>query len=213
MEIMDHRGRQVTPPVPAGWRLEGGHDQVVVLRGVSWEQYTALDRAKADQPRPAIAYLDGELELVTTSTRHELVKKLLARLIEAFAEERRLRLDGFGDATVRNKRRRAGAEPDEWYRITRTSKVPDLVIEVVFTSGGIDKLEVYRRLGVAEVWCWIDGKIWMYRLVDGAYAEATESRALEGIDLDRLERVIAAADEESDQTALVRAYRRSLAKR
>jgi len=213
MEIMEHPGRQVTPPAPAGWRLEGGHDQVVVLRGVSWEQYAALDRAKADQPRPAIAYLDGELELVTTSTRHELVKTLLARLIEAFAEERRLRLDGFGDATVRNKRRRAGAEPDEWYRITRTSKVPDLVIEVVFTSDGVDKLEVYRRLGVAEVWCWINGKIWMYRLVDGAYVEATESRALPGVDLDRLERVIAAADEESDQTALVRAYRRSLAKR
>jgi hypothetical protein len=29
---------------------------------------------------------------------------------------------------------------------------PDIAIEVIWTSGGIDKLEVYRKLGVREVW-------------------------------------------------------------
>jgi len=31
--------------------------------------------------------------------------------------------------------------------------------EVVWTSGGIDKLEIYRRLGVGEVWRWKDSRI------------------------------------------------------
>jgi hypothetical protein len=30
---------------------------------------------------------------------------------------------------------------------------------VIWTSGGIDKLEVYRRLRVREVWIWKSGRI------------------------------------------------------
>ena len=31
-------------------------------------------------------------------------------------------------------------------------EIPELAIEVVYTSGGIDILKIYRRLGVKEVW-------------------------------------------------------------
>ena len=42
--------------------------------------------------------------------------------------------------------------------------VPDLVIEVVVTSGGINKLEVYRRLQVPEVWFWENEEFSVYHL-------------------------------------------------
>jgi Uma2 family endonuclease len=64
-----------------------------------------------------------------------------------------------GSWTVKNKRVRRGAEPDECYVFSgfAAPKRPDLAIEVIWTSGGIDKLNVYRKLGVPEVWCWEEG--------------------------------------------------------
>ena len=56
----------------------------------------------------------------------------------------------------------AGCEADECYIFgprPRDKARPDLAIEVVWTSGGLDKLEVYRRLEVGEVWFWKDGVI------------------------------------------------------
>jgi hypothetical protein len=38
------------------------------------------------------------------------------------------------------------------------------VIEVVMTSGGINKLEGYRRMAVAEVWFWEDETLTIYQL-------------------------------------------------
>lgn len=213
MEIMDRTASRIAPPVPSSWHAEGGLDQVVVLRNVTWQQYDAIERARGDAPQPLVAYLDGELELVTTSSRHERIKVLLGRLVDVYAEERGLRLDGFGHATLRRKAKRAGVEPDNWYRTRKRSKAPDLAVEVVLTSGGVDKLEIYRRLGVAEVWFWVNGKIWVYHLVDGAYEERAHSQALPNIDLGELERIIAASDDETDQIDVIRMFRASLRSR
>jgi len=63
---------------------------------------------------------------------------------------------------------------------------PDLAIEVVLTSGGIDKLEVYRGLGVGEVWFWRRGEITAYVLREGGYAQVPRSEVLPSIDLGTL---------------------------
>lgn len=204
MEIMD---REVDPPVPfdadAGMR-----DQIVVLHGISWDQYVALNDARGEGSHPRFAYLDGELEIMTTSERHELVKKMTARLVEAYAEEMNIALDGYGNTTWRKKAKLAGIEPDECYAIGRLRKVPDLALEIVHTSGGIDKLELYRRLGVPEVWFWINGRFYVYRL-GRTYKEVANSVVLPKIDLDAIARVIAAT-EPGEQTAMVRKYRQAL---
>ncbi|MFN9407014.1 MAG: Uma2 family endonuclease, partial [Dolichospermum sp.] len=41
-------------------------------------------------------------------------------------------------------------------------KRPDLVIEVVVSSGGIDKLEAYKRLQIPEVWFWMNDELLFY---------------------------------------------------
>jgi hypothetical protein len=73
-------------------------------------------------------------------------------------------------------------------------------------------LEAQPRLGVAEVWFWIDGRFWIYRQVDGQFEERSRSAALTGIDLDEVARIVIATDD-SEQAEAVRAYRRSLRRR
>lgn len=185
-------------------------DQRVMLYGVSWTDYDAIDRVRGpDAPQPRLSYLDGTLELMTTGSRHELVKKLLARLIEAYADEHEIELIGVGNATFRKKARKAGLEPDECYWLDGEKVVPDLAIEVVQTSGGVDKLEIYRRLGVREVWFWIDEAFAVYRLAGERYRKHVESVALRGIDLGAIAELLRTT-EPRQQAAVARAYRRSL---
>jgi hypothetical protein len=59
---------------------------------------------------------------------------------------------------------------------------PDLAVEVIWTSGGVKKLEIYRRLGVPEVWVWQRGALEVHVLEGSTYRCAAESSVLPGID-------------------------------
>jgi Uma2 family endonuclease len=203
------RASQLGPPSP---RSDDDRDQVVVLRNVPWAQYAALRRARGERPMPRLAYLDGVLEIMTTGLRHELDKTLIARLVEAFGEETMPVLTGAGNTTFFDKAKEAGLEPDECYWIGKVTSEPDIALEIVKTSGGIDKLEIYRRLGVREVWFWITGRFWIYTRSKGGYAERSSSAVMPDLDFDRIARIVLTT-EDGEQNAAVRAYRRSLRRR
>ena len=57
-----------------------------------------------------------------------------------------------GSTTLQRPEQGAGGELDESYCIGTDKDFPDLAIEVIVTSGSINRLELYRRLGVQEVW-------------------------------------------------------------
>jgi Uma2 family endonuclease len=59
----------------------------------------------------------------------------------------------------------------------------DLAIEVVVTSGGIDKLKAYQRLQIPEVWFWEKGQLSLYALRTNCYEEITQSEALPKLDI------------------------------
>src|SRR5262249_35430649 len=146
--------------------------------------------------------------------RHEYDKTFIARLIEAYSEEEGLPLNGYGSTTYRKKAEEAGLEPDECYFVGHDpkKKFPDLAIEVLNTRGSIDKLEIYRRLKLAEVWFWAKGRFWIYRLARKAYDLVEKSVVLPGLDLDELARIVTRTDA-WHQTEAVRAYRRTLRRR
>jgi Uma2 family endonuclease len=195
-----HTGRVSAPD------REGG----VLLHGVSWEAYEGLLRALGDDhPSLRLTYLEGTLEIMTTSPRHERLKTLIARLLEAWAEERNVRLDGYGAATFRSAAASRGLEPDECYALGELGDAPDLAIEVVETHGDINKLEVYAGLGVREVWIWEAGRIRIHALKGGQYIESTASQLLPGLDVAELVTFV----REGDQTAAVRAFRQRLRER
>jgi hypothetical protein len=62
------------------------------------------------------------------------------------------------------------------------------VIEVQWSRKGIDKREVYRRLGVREVWFWENGRIAVYVRAPRrrTFERVARSAALPGLDLDLL---------------------------
>lgn len=194
----------MSPPVPEHI------DQRVRLHGISWEDYEAILAMRGDDAGVRLTYLEGELELMTPSLDHEALKKRLARLLEAYAEEQGIELEGYGSWTVRQSEKARGVEPDECYVIglpdTRALTAPDIAIEVVWTLGGIDKLEVYRGLGVKEVWFWQYGVLEFFVLHGDAYARAPRSRLLPDLDPDLLGRFMSGFS----QTQAVRAFRRDL---
>lgn len=120
---------------------------------------------------------------MSPSRDHERITSWLGRLVEVFAEERDIELSPYRSWTLKHPEE-AGAEPDECYIVgdDQTKDRPDLAIEVVWTTGGIDKLEVYRSLGIAEVWFWIDGRIEIHILRDVGYERVDRSAWLPGLD-------------------------------
>ncbi|MBD2428829.1 Uma2 family endonuclease [Phormidium sp. FACHB-1136] len=184
-------------------------EQRLVLEGVTWQQYEALVTLFMNQfPALRMTYLEGSLELMTTSPEHERLKTIIARLIEAFAEELDLDLNGYGSATFRQEAAARGLEPDECYCLGELQAVPDIALEIALTSGGLDKLKVYQGLGVKEVWFWEKQQLSLYGLTEtGETYEALErSQLLPKLDV----ALLASYVESSRQTQAVKAYRLAL---
>ncbi len=187
-------------------RIASG-EQRLILHGVTWEQYEIVRAALDDYPGLRMTYLEGELEIMSPSRDHEGIKKMLARLLEMYAVECGVPLNGFGSTTFRKRAKERGLEPDECYSVGPFREVPDIAIEVVLSHGGIDKLEVYRGLGIPEVWFWEDGGLTVHWLEGERYVPVPKSRFLPDLDIDQLLGFLAT---EGDQTATVRAYRDAL---
>jgi len=194
---------EVPPPVPEE------ADRRIILSDVSWWQYEAMLAIRGDRPAPRLTYLEGDLELMSPSRNHETLKTLLARLLEAYADVADLELEGYGSMTMRSAPKARGIEPDECYAVGGPKEYPDLAIEVVWTHGGLDKLEVYRGLGVREVWLWKDQELSVHVLRGGAYVAVERSEVLPDIDL----RLLASFLDAESQTQAVRGYRSALARR
>lgn len=57
---------------------------------------------------------------------------------------------------TQEKEREVSVQADQSFSLGSVKTIPDLSIEVVVTSGGVDKLARYQALGVPEVWFWQD---------------------------------------------------------
>jgi Uma2 family endonuclease len=184
-------------------------DQRVILHNVSWSDYEALLAIRGDAAGVRVAYLEGTLELMTPSRDHEIVKTTLARLLEGYAEELGIELEGYGSWTLKRQDQERGLEPDECYSVGPARDVPDLAIEVVWTGGGLDKLDTYRRLGVREVWVWRDGDVKIFAPRGDGYEAIAHSQALPQVDIE----LVVSLMKLPTQTAAVRELRSRLRRR
>jgi Uma2 family endonuclease len=187
-------------------------DHFVRLR-VDWQGYQQLLAMRGESSVPRITYLEGLAELMSPSRYHELDKKRFARLLEAWSESAGVPLEGYGSWTLEDEQVDRGAEADECYTVRRVVERdddrPDIAIEVVWTRGGIDKLEVYRKLGVREVWFYERGTLRFFALrreADDVYREIPRSELLPELPVD----LLLACMQEPDQTSAVRALRAAL---
>ncbi|HIK12985.1 MAG TPA: Uma2 family endonuclease [Oscillatoriaceae cyanobacterium M33_DOE_052] len=161
---------------------------------VEWEQYETLLARNGDNAAYRVTYLDGALEIMSPSRRHESRKTRIGNLLEIYFLEADINYFPFGSTTLRQEAERSGIEPDEAYCIGTDKEFPDLAIEVIITSGGLDKLEVYRRLNVREVWFWENDRFRLYSLPAATeqfsqttgYEPITRSQILPHLDLELL---------------------------
>jgi len=163
-------------------------DRIVVLHGMSWSDYQRLLEVRGEASVPRLAYLEGELEIMTPSLAHESLKSRIGRLVEVWCLEKGIEFSPCGSWTLENKEQERGVEPDACYVFSAVNEPlrPDLAIEVVWTSGGVRKLDIYKQLGVQEVWFWRKNRISVHLLRDGEYVDAPTSHVLPGIDLVQL---------------------------
>ncbi len=170
-------------PVPSP-ALQQPADHIIVLTEVTWADYQRLLEIRGDRPVPRLTYLEGALELMTPSRSHEYIKSMIGRLVEAWCLEHDVAITPYGSWTLESKETERGVEPDECYVLGDVEDPArcDLAIEVAWTRGGLDKLDVYRRLGVREVWMWKAGAIAIHALRGETYAPIERSELLPDID-------------------------------
>lgn len=183
-------------------------DKIVVLRGLRWSDYQRMLELRGDASVPRFAFLEGELEIMTPSVSHESIKSRIGCLVEVWCLEKGIEFSPYGSWTLEKKEEERGVEPDECYVFgaVPTPARPDLAIEVVWTSGGVKKLDIYSRLGVKEVWFWRRGRITIHVLSGEQYRESGASELLPGIDLVELASYL---DRPSASQA-IREYRQAL---
>jgi Uma2 family endonuclease len=185
-------------------------EERLFIPNVPWSTYVVLrDSLDIEGSKLLLTYCEGALELMSPSTAHEKTKTLIGRLVEAYAEVFDLELTGRGSETFREEVKKRGLEGDECYSLGDESEVPDLSIEVIYSRPKLDKLDVYRGLGVPEVWAWEKGKLRVFVLAGERYEETTRSKIFPALDVALLASFIRT---DENQTKLVKAFRAALAR-
>jgi Uma2 family endonuclease len=176
---------RIDAPIRAGEYVPRA-DSRIVMRGLGWAGYQTLLALRGERRWPRMAYLDGAVELMGASRDHERIKSRIGRVVEAYCIEIGFPIGPYGNWHQQDESKEAGAEFDECY-IVGTDHAgkdrPDLVIEVVWTHGGIDKLEIYRRLAIREAWFWEDDQISVHVLGPDGYEPHDRSTLLPDLDL------------------------------
>ncbi len=161
----------------------------ITLTGLSWPHYQALLAELGENRATRLAYSDGVLELRMPSQLHEIISRLLSKIIFALAEQGDREIVDLGSTTWNRVDLAKGIEPDGCFLIQNAQRMPglnptippdlapDLVIEVDIASTSEKKLAIYQAFGVPELWIYRNGQIHILIRQDGQFYPAENSLA------------------------------------
>lgn len=149
-------------------------DQQIVHSGITWQQFKLIQSVFGEARKVRLFYYDNTIEILMPGREHEFFSRLIGFFISLFCLEKSIEFEPLG-STTQEREGEASAEPDESYCFGVSKPTPDLVIEVVFTSGGLNKLKRYQALEIAEVWFWENGIFSLYRLRQSGYESIAHS--------------------------------------
>jgi Uma2 family endonuclease len=163
-------------------------DKVITLQG-DWAHFKLVQQGFAQNRGIRLFYFDGTIELVMPGRNHEIFAHIIGYLLTYFLTHKDLEFLAVGSAD-QEKAGESSAQPDQSYCIGSIKPIPDLSIEIVFTSGGQNKLQRYQAIGVPEVWFWEDGTLKLYHLRPSGYEQIQQSEldGLRDLDLEVLKR-------------------------
>ncbi|MCC5613713.1 Uma2 family endonuclease [Nostoc sp. CHAB 5836] len=164
-------------------------EQRFFKRGLSWEQFKAIQASFENVSGVRLFYCQGVLEIVTIGKPHEVIKCLMAGLLITYFEVKGIEFFPSGSFSQIIPEI-VEYQADLSYCFGTDKPVPDLCIEVVITSGSPIKLQKYKLMGVPEVWFWEDGTIEVYCLREQEYEKVVNSELLPELDLSLLNRCI-----------------------
>ena len=172
----------------------GAPEQRVVLTGVSWATYERLLHDLKDSSSPRLTFDRGVLEVMSPSAEHEESNRTIALLVEVLAEEFGIDVRSLGSTTFRREDLEQGFEPDSCFYVQNEARMrgkreidltvdppPDLIVEVDITSPSLQKLPLYARVGVPEVWRYDGERMTIYRPAGDDYEIAEVSGVLPGV--------------------------------
>jgi Uma2 family endonuclease len=196
--------------IPLAQPGEQSTDQRVVQYGRSWEQFKSIQNGFQDAAGVRLFYYDGTVEILMPGRDHELFSWIIGHLIGTFLAQKGVFFQPTG-AMTQEKEREVSAQADQSFCIGAVKPIPDLSIEIIFSSGSIDKLARYRALGVPEVWLWQDGVLTLYRLRCNGYEpiDRSELEGLQDLNIDLLKRCALIA--ETDAGEAVRRFQQDIA--
>lgn len=206
------------PDLSAATVPAGNQEQRFVLSNVGWAAYDVL-LTEVDHRRTRLTYDGRNLELMSPSRWHEVVRTLLGRFIALLALERDIPISSGGSMTFRRPDLLRGLEPDECYWIANAARVagrrdldfvtdppPDLAIEVEITHSALDRLGIYAQLEVPEIWRYDGARLHVLLLQnDNSYAPSESSRAFPFLPVAELVRFLP-TDPAMNETACVRQF-------
>jgi Uma2 family endonuclease len=165
-------------------------DQRVVLNG-TWEQFKLIQKAAEDSPGVKLSFFAGTIEILMPGFQHENFSAIIGYLVTTFLLMQGIRFYPSASMT-QEKAEEASTQADKSFCLGEAKSIPDLSIEVVYTTGGVSKLPKYRNLGVPEVWFWEDGTLRLYHLQEDGYEEVIQSKlsGLETLNIELLKRCI-----------------------
>ncbi len=171
-------------------------EKLVTLRDVTWEQFKGIEAQLIDNRSVRLSYLSGILEIMSpVGPLHEYVKRTLGYLLEAYMKVNGMRFYGKGGFTLEEPGYASGT-PDESYCVGTDKETPDIVIEVIITSGTINRKELYKPKRVREVWFWKSDTIRIFYLnSSGQYEEVNRSSFFPNLDPNMLLQYIAMPDQ------------------
>lgn len=198
-------------PAPAEQRLR--------LSDVDWPTYEMLLQRFAGR-HLRITYDRGEIEIMVVSPRHERAKTILRRFVDVLTVELNVPVVSLGNTTFRREDLERGLEPDECWYIAHEAQMrdadeidltvdppPDLAIEVEVTQSLLNRMSIYARLGVPEIWRYNGERLSFCVLgSEGQYTETDRSPTFPQITTADLMRFLNRRGQ-TDETQLVKDFR------
>jgi Uma2 family endonuclease len=187
-------------------------DRLLGLHGLSWQQFKRIQSSFADISHIRLSYLRGTLEIMTLNEPHEAIVAALEALLIFYCVEIGIEVYDTGSTTREKAEAEVSLQPDISYFIggSEGKDYPDLAIEVIFTSGGIKKLDRYKCLGIKEVWLWQNEKLSLYKLQENNYEQVSQSQFFSNLDIDLLINCALIHLKEKNMTRAISEFRRSI---
>lgn len=174
-------------------------EQRVILYNIGWDTYEGLLRDHANTSAPRFTYDRGTLEIMSPLPEHERFNRAIQLLVPIIVEEMGGEVYSLGSTTFNREDLLRGFEPDSCFYLQNAARVcgkarvdltvdpaPDLVVEIDITHPSLDKLPIYARIGVPEVWRYDGARLEILALEGDEYIARPLSRALPDVTAEAL---------------------------